>query len=286
MRASAEAVLAKHPDLVVMYKGTNPRLRAHHRRGRREDSGRAMGQFARRCAQDHLDARASARRAGSRARTMLKAMDAKLAAARAAAPEPPVSALIYEPNGYATADAVSDAIMAAAGLTQCGGHAACRRGSGRIPVEAVVAAAPQLLILNASREGGPALADAALRHPALAALKGRSLIVRASLTPLLCPGPWSADAAGEFARNGPQGGAACEGAGSGLRLVSRRCPAMVAGKRERGAGPIFSRAKSAAAPATVGGEFGLQMPLGNREGGASAIEPQARKPAVAASSIR
>jgi len=191
-------VLAKYPDLVVMYKGTNPRLRAliaaagvkildvpwanslAEVRRITLMLGRALG-------------------ASARARTMLKAMDAKLAAARAAAPERPVSALIYEPNGYVTSDAVSDAILAAGGLKNAAGTLHQTR-LGRIPVEAVVAAAPQLLILNASREGGPALADAALRHPALAALKGRALIVRTSLTPLLCPGPWSADAAGEFAR--------------------------------------------------------------------------------------
>jgi iron complex transport system substrate-binding protein len=198
VRASAEAVLAKHPDLVVMYKGTNPRLRALV-----TDAGVKILDVP--WATSLADVRritlmlGDALGASARARAMLKAMDTKLAAARAAAPHRPVSALIYEPNGYVTADAVSDAILAAGGLRNAAGALRQTR-LGRIPVEAVVAAAPRLLILNASREGGPALADAALRHPALAALKGRALIVRASLTPLLCPGPWSADAAGEFAR--------------------------------------------------------------------------------------
>ena len=137
--------------------------------------------------------------APDRAQALLGEMDAKLAAARALAPKPAVSALIYEPNGYATADGVSDAILRASGLVNAAGRMHATR-LGTIPVEALVAAAPQVLILNAAREGGPARADAVLSHPALAALKDRAFIAHASLTPLLCPGPWSADVAGEFAK--------------------------------------------------------------------------------------
>ncbi len=197
VRPSAEAVLDRHPDLVVLYKGTNPRLKSHL-----VAAGVDVLEvpWANSLADVRKVTRMLGRRFGTlpRAEALLAAMDAKLAAARARAPHPTVSALIYEPNGYATADAVSEAIMRAAGLSNALKTLRVTR-LGTVPVEAVVAAAPQLLILNASREGGPALADAALRHPALAALKDRSLIVHASLTPLLCPGPWSADVAGEFA---------------------------------------------------------------------------------------
>lgn len=197
VRPSAEAVLAVHPDLVLLYKGTNPRLKAHL-----EAAGVKVLEVS--WAQSLADVRRITQMLGKalgaedRARALLARMDARLAAARAQAPKPPVTALIYEPNGYATADHVTDQIMAAAGLSNVAPRFSASR-LGRIPVEAVVAAAPQLLILNAAREGGPALADAALSHPALAALGHRSLIVRAALTPLLCPGPWSAEAAGTFA---------------------------------------------------------------------------------------
>jgi iron complex transport system substrate-binding protein len=125
-------------------------------------------------------------------------MDQELNAARKRAAHPPVSALIYEPNGYVTDTAIADEIMDIAGLKDA---AAALHPSrlGRLPVEAVVAAAPQVLILNDSHEGAPAQAEAVLHHPALQSLKGKSLIVQAALTPLLCPGPWSADVAGEFA---------------------------------------------------------------------------------------
>lgn len=198
IRASAEAVLAQNPDLVVMYKDTNPRLRALIV---------AAGVKILDVPWDNslADVRKTTLMLGEelgapdRAQALLREMDAKLAAARAAAPEPPVSVLIYEPNGYATADGVSDAILRASGLVNAAGRMHATR-LGTIPVEALVAAAPQVLILNAAREGGPARADAVLSHPALAALKDRAIIAHTSLTPLLCPGPWSADVAGEFVK--------------------------------------------------------------------------------------
>ena len=196
IRASAEAVLAKSPDLVVMYKGTNPRLRALI-------AAAGVKILDVPWANSLSDVRKITTLLGDklgvpdRARAMLAAMDAKLAAARALAPHPPVSALIYEPNGYATADGVSDGFMRASGLANAATAMHPTR-LGTLPIEAVVAAAPQLLILNAAREGALGRADLVLRHPALAALKDRTLIAPASLVPLLCPGPWSADAAGDF----------------------------------------------------------------------------------------
>ena len=197
VRASAEAVLAKNPDLVVMYKDTNPRLRALI-------AAAGVKILDVPWANSLADVRKTTIMLGEelgapdRARAMLADMDAKLAAARASAPKPAVSVLIYEPNGYATADGVSDEILRASGLVNAAARMHATR-LGTIPVEALVAAAPQVLILNAAREGGPARADAVLRHPALATLNGRTVIAQTSLTPLLCPGPWSADVAGEFA---------------------------------------------------------------------------------------
>jgi iron complex transport system substrate-binding protein len=189
-------VLAVHPDLVVMYKGTNPRLKSHL-------TAAGVKVLDVPWANSLADIRKTTLMLGKalgampRARAMLAAMDAKLSAARARAPHPLVSALIYEPNGYTASDAVTNAIMQASGLTDAARTMPANR-LGRIPVEAVLAAAPTLIILNAAREGGLALADAPLNNPALAALTGRSLIVRTSLRPLLCPGPWSADSAAQF----------------------------------------------------------------------------------------
>ena len=137
-----------------------------------------------------------ARDAGER---LLAAMDARLAAARAAAPRPAVTALIYEPNGYSVSGGIAEAMMTAAGLINAAPGMPMTR-QGTIPVEAVVAAAPELLILGTEAGTAQSRAREVQLHPALAALRGRTHSVWLSTTPLLCPGPWSAQAAVAFAK--------------------------------------------------------------------------------------
>jgi iron complex transport system substrate-binding protein len=210
IHSNAEEVYAKRPDLVVMDEGTDPRLRAHLMEAHvpilempnavsLADVRRVTMMMGKK-----LDAEA-------RASALLAQMDKKLNAARKRAASPPVAALIYEPNGYITDTAIADEIMSIAGLKDAALEMHPSR-LGRLPVEAVVAAAPQVLILNDSHEGAPAEAGAILHHPALASLNGKSLIVHASLTALLCPGPWSADVAGEFAQFAHQARALANGA--------------------------------------------------------------------------
>jgi iron complex transport system substrate-binding protein len=202
IRPNAEEVLSKNPDLVVMYQATNPRLREHL-----AQAGIPILEVP--WANSLADVRHVTKLLGEtfgtqdRAAALLADMDARLKIAHDKAQSPPVSTLIYEPNGYATADGVTDEILNASGLSDAGVKMHPTR-MGTLPVEAVVAAAPELLILNNTREGAPAKADAVLRHPALASLKDKTLIAHASLTPLLCPGPWSADAAAEFSKLGAE----------------------------------------------------------------------------------
>lgn len=197
IRSNAEEVYAKHPDLVVMDQGTDPRLHAHLMQAHipiLEMPNAVTLADVRRITLmmgEKLDAT-------PRAKALLAHMDEELNDAHKRALRPPVTALIYEPNGYVTDTTIADEIMNIAGLKDAATALHPSR-LGRLPVEAVVAAAPDVLILNSSNDGAPAQADSILHHPALRALKGKSLIVKASLTPLLCPGPWSADVAGEFA---------------------------------------------------------------------------------------
>lgn len=197
IRSNAEEVYAKHPDLVVMDEGTDPRLQAHLMEAHipiLEMPNAVTLADVRRITKmmgEKLNAK-------GRAAALLVRMDEELHDARKRAPHPTVSALIYEPNGYVTDTIIADEIMNIAGLKDASRLMHPSR-LGRLPVEAVVAAAPDILILNNSNDGAPAQAGAILHHPALESLKGKSLIVQASLTPLLCPGPWSADVAGEFA---------------------------------------------------------------------------------------
>jgi len=200
IRPLAESVLTLAPDLAVLYQGTNPRLQAQL-----EKAGVAIAEIP--WANSLDDVRRVTRMLGeklgqrARAAALVRDMDAKLDAAHRSAPLPPVRTLIYEPNGYATSGGVSDEIMRISGLVNAASDMKPTR-LGTIPVESVIVSAPELLILNGEREGHAARADLILRHPALRALKDESVVAPLALTPLLCPGPWSADVAASFVRLG------------------------------------------------------------------------------------
>jgi iron complex transport system substrate-binding protein len=191
---STEAVLALKPDLVVMYQGTMPLLHSNLKR-----LGVPVLDVA--WANSLADIRAitislgQALDAPDKAEAMLAEMDRKIAAARAAALHPPVRAILYAPNGYAATDAVSDEIMALSGLVDAAPAGQLTR-RGTLPIESLIAVAPELLILGSDTGGSHA--EAILHHPALKALNGRTYIARASLLALSCPGPWSLDAAKTF----------------------------------------------------------------------------------------
>ena len=197
IRPDTETVLNLHPDLVVMYQNTMPQLHANLK---------ALGVPLLDVPWDNSisdiarTTRLLGERLGTRtkAAALLAAMDAKLAAVRARALHPPVRTLLYEPNGYSSVDGVTQELMSLAGLENAApGYKPTREGT--IPVEAVIAAAPELLIF--SGRNGPADSHALLvqHHPALATLSGRTFSAWANLVPLACPGPWSVDAAESFA---------------------------------------------------------------------------------------
>jgi iron complex transport system substrate-binding protein len=192
-RGSAEEVLTLHPDMVVMYRGTNPRLRAHlietHTSFVETKWANSIADI-----RDVTRQLGAALGAKDRAEEMIRDMDAKLARAAKLAPHPPVATLIYEPNGYANSGGVSDDILRHIGLRDVASDLKQTR-QGRVPVETLVADPPQLLILNGEREATPTRADLVLKNPALRALPKSTLVANTSLTPLLCPGPWSADVA-------------------------------------------------------------------------------------------
>lgn len=191
IRPTTETVLSLTPDLVVMYAGTNPRLHLNLKK-----LGIAVLDVP--WANSLADVRAITTTLGDKlgvpgtAKEMLAEMDRKIAVARAAAPRPPVKAIFYEPNGYTSTGGIIDEVMALSGIVNAAPQARLTR-TGTLPVEAVIAAAPELLILGGEERSGSAMAYTILHHPALKALKGRT--EHAFLTPLLCPGPWSLDAA-------------------------------------------------------------------------------------------
>ncbi|HWA90090.1 MAG TPA: ABC transporter substrate-binding protein [Rhizomicrobium sp.] len=196
IRPSAETVMNHDPDLVVMYAGTMPALHAALASAHvavldvpwastLDDVRRVTAMLG-----EKLDARA-------RAAALLAEMDAKLA--HAPKLTPPVRTLIYEANGYTGTGAMTTALMARAGLEDV----AAGMGPTRldtVPVENILANPPELLILSGDARAVSSRADLVPHHPALAAFKGTA--AWAKLTPLLCPGPWSADAVATFAALG------------------------------------------------------------------------------------
>jgi iron complex transport system substrate-binding protein len=198
IRPSTETVLKLKPDLVVMYAGTNPRLHLSLSR-----LGIPILDVP--WANSLADVRAVTTMLGDRlgaperARALLAEMDAKLAAVRAL--HPPVRTIVYQPQGYATVQGVTEEVMHLAGLVNAAPPSKLTR-MGQLPVEAVIAAAPELLILGGEERSGSARAYAILHHPAFKVLEGRTHMEFARLTPLLCPGPWSLDSAAPLAELG------------------------------------------------------------------------------------
>jgi iron complex transport system substrate-binding protein len=201
IRPSTETVLALKPDLVVMYAGTNLRL---HTNLKKAGITILDVPWANSLAEVRQVTRMLGKELGvpEKAGALLAAMDIKIAVSKARAPKPPVRTIVYEPRGYATVQGVTKEVMTVAGMVDAAPPKALTR-TGTLPVEALIATKPELLILGGEARNGTARAYALLHHPALRALEGKSHMAFADLTPLLCPGPWSLDSAdplGKLAR--------------------------------------------------------------------------------------
>ncbi len=107
-------------------------------------------------------------------------------------PERPTgaSALVWRPNGFVSGrGTLSDAALVAAGLD----NAAARAGIGSwgtMPLERVVTAPPDLLVLDDYTADKSSRAQALLVHPALARLSPPMRVGSVPTADWLCPGPW------------------------------------------------------------------------------------------------
>lgn len=124
---------------------------------------------------------------------------------RLAAIEPaprPVQALVLRPNGFTVGDgSLVDTLMRRAGLVNLGADPALATYR-ELPMEALVQARPDLVILDEEEAPAPALAYEVLRHPVLRHLPWR--MTAASLPSRLwtCAGPSIADAVETLAAAG------------------------------------------------------------------------------------
>lgn len=185
-RASAEAILRLHPDLVLAAPwGAQTTLAILEQEGIPVDRVDLPQDFAAIRAQT----RALGARLGhpDRADRLIAAMDATLAAV--SHPAHPETALAVEPRGYtASPGTLMDAVLKAAGLTNV--------SSGRpVSLEALLRHPPDLLVVPAEPDY-PSLATDMLDNPVLASLPRRA--VPPALT--ICAGPFTAQAAALLAR--------------------------------------------------------------------------------------
>jgi len=186
VRASAEAVLALHPDLVLAARfGAQTTLTLLEQRSIRIERFDLPADFpgiAR-----LTRAVATAMGVPERAEPSIAAMDAVLAAARK--PSNPLSAIAWEPRGYtAGPDSMMGAVLRAAGLTNAA-------TGDRMGIESLLHRKPDLLIVP-DTPAFPSLATEMLRSPALSGIPQRP--IPPALT--LCPGPFTAQAVALLAR--------------------------------------------------------------------------------------
>ena len=130
----------------------------------------------------------------ARGEDLIAGMRASLASARSRRPHPTPRAAYYYPNGFtAGAGTLPDAVLQAAGWRNAAADAGLQ-GYGNLGLENLIAAKPDLLVLQVARHEAPSLAAGMLAHPALA--RALASVPRLTLpTPLLiCAGPHTAEA--------------------------------------------------------------------------------------------
>ena len=186
VRASAEAVLALRPDLVLAARyGAQATLAVLEQDGLhvvRLDLPQSFDAI-------RMQTRSLAALLGvpARAESLIAAMDATLAAAPHR--PHPITALAWEPRGYtAEPGSLMDAVLHHAGLVNAG-------DGRRMGIEALLRHPPGLLVVP-DTPNFPSLATAMLDHPALLGIPHRA--VPPALT--LCAGPFSARAVELLAR--------------------------------------------------------------------------------------
>jgi iron complex transport system substrate-binding protein len=188
VRASAEAVLDLHPDLVLGSRyGAQTTLGLLERAGARVERLDLPTDFP--GIRAVTLAAAAILGVPQRAGPLIEAMDALLPPPGSQRPGPPVEALVWEPRGWTSGPGdLMDAVLHAAGLVNSG-------SGGRVGLESLLRHRPGLLVLPEGASGA-SLATAMIHHPAVRDIPVRA--IPAALT--ICAGPFTAEAVALLAR--------------------------------------------------------------------------------------
>lgn len=132
-----------------------------------------------------------------RGEAMIAAFDERLAAARPAGPERP-RALAYDVNSFAASGgSLVDAALEAAGFHNMARDVPLGPG-GRMPLEEVVADAPDLIVLPDTADALRSIVTDNLRHPAFASLVASHPHIELPMPQWLCATPKIAEAVEEL----------------------------------------------------------------------------------------
>lgn len=135
-----------------------------------------------------------------RGERMITAMDDGLADFARAAPAVRRRALVLAPNSFAAGSgSLADEVITAAGLANVAPTLGVG-AYGRVALELVVTARPDVLILDARRDGPPSWATELLRHPVLAGMPGDTRLVTLPSRLWSCAGPAIIEAVARLAR--------------------------------------------------------------------------------------
>jgi len=189
-RGDAEEILALSPDLVVLGAHA-PRATAEalrrlglrvHVVGLADDLAGAKAEI-----------RSLARALGEDARgeAMVAELEARIAALAAAA-KPHRAAVLLAGGWTAGQGTMADALLGAVGVENMAARAGLR-GHGALRLEELVAADPDLLVVEDAGDAGASLSAALLAHPVLA--RGRARVLRMPARLWACPDLALADAA-------------------------------------------------------------------------------------------
>lgn len=191
-RALAEEISLMQPDLVLGGTYTSPATVQMLRR-----LGFRVEQFE--PENDFDDIRANLRRMGDllghrdRAEALVERMDAALEKETAENGEG-LTVAVYSSNNYTSGkDSLSHAVIEAAGMTNIGDELGIV-GIGQVPLETLVLAKPDLVVVGEQRWEAPALAQQNFVHPAFAAIAPPDRLVEIPGRYWVCGAPFTVDA--------------------------------------------------------------------------------------------
>jgi iron complex transport system substrate-binding protein len=130
---------------------------------------------------------------------MIARLDAQLHATRAGNRRERPLAVVYGPNGFTLGPrSLSGSLMDIAGFDNMAGRAGILR-IGQLPLEELLLAEPDILIIESEHRSAPAMATQILAHPALEDLRRRITVTEIPRALWSCPGPWLGEALSRLA---------------------------------------------------------------------------------------